>query len=68
MITSEDSDRLDLPPSEQPPTDDPWVVVTPMPRKPPEPVEPVQAPRPHRARGVLCPTCGAYFPCEHDEA
>jgi len=57
----------DLPPSEQPGTDDPWVVVTPVPSTPPpEAAAPNKPSKPRRRRGTLCPVCGAYFPCEHD--
>ena len=57
----------ELPPSEQPGTDDPWVVVTPMePSSLPEANVPAEATRLRRRHGTLCPVCGAYFACEHD--
>ena len=55
----------ELPPAEQPPTDDPWVIVTPM--AGPESkqgVSPEETPRPRRV--FPCPKCGAYWQCEHE--
>ena len=55
----------ELPPSEQPPTDDPWVIVTPMPSLG-NTVAPTDAQS--RRRAFPCAQCGAYWPCEHDPA
>ena len=45
-------------------TDDPWVVITPMPVAP-EPAIDTPAPPPRRRPG-LCQVCGAYWSCEHE--
>jgi len=59
-----DNGRDELPPAEQPPTDDPWVIVTPMPSLGQQPgVTSEQGPR---RKAFPCAQCGAYWPCEHD--
>jgi len=53
----------ELTPAEQPPTDDPWVVVTPMQSLGPKQSAP-SGPRSRKA--FPCAECGAYWACEHD--
>jgi hypothetical protein len=64
-MTSDNAAPDELPPAEQPPTDDPWVVVTPMPlaKQPVAPTDPAS-----RRKAFPCAKCGAYWPCEHDDA
>jgi hypothetical protein len=54
----------ELTPAEQPPTDDPWVVVTPMAALKSQQT-PVSSETPRR-KAFPCAECGAYWPCEHE--
>jgi len=62
-LKPDNDDVEELPPSQQPGTDDPWVVVTPVQKAPQAASE--AEPRPKRRRWP-CPVCGAYWGCEHD--